>query len=428
MLLQRYDAHRPLSPEDIDEAVHTALAAIHLRGKRVLFIIPDGTRSMPMPAMFPSLCHAVREMDAHGDFMIALGTHPPMTEESICRMIGLTPAERRRDYGEVQIYNHEWQNPDALIKLGTISEDEIEAISGGLMRRKADVFANKRIQDYDVLCVVGPVFPHEVVGFSGGNKYFFPGIAGEDIVNLFHWLGALITNPVINGVKETPVRAVIDRAAALVEKEKWAFCLNVMDSACQGLFFGSPEEAWSAAADVALQSHIIYKHHPYHSVLSMAPLMYDDIWVAGKCMYKLEMVVADGGELIIYGPHVREISYTHGDRIRRIGYHTRDYFLAQMERFADVPGAIMAHSTHVRGIGTFENDVERPRIRVTLATGIPKEECLSVNLGYRDPASIEPEDWRDRETDGVLLAPHAGEMLYRLIEGNPQPTPYRGAR
>jgi lactate racemase len=279
-----------------------------------------------------------------------------------------------------------------------------------------------------VLCVVGPVFPHEVVGFSGGNKYFFPGIAGEDIVNLFHWLGALITNPVINGVKETPVRAVIDRAAALVEKEKWAFCLNVMDSACQGLFFGSPEEAWSAAADVALQSHIIYKHHPYHSVLSMAPLMYDDIWVAGKCMYKLEMVVADGGELIIYGPHVREISYTHGDRIRRIGYHTRDYFLAQMERFADVPGAIMAHSTHVRGIGTFENDVERPRIRVTLATGIPKEECLSVNLGYRDPASIEPEDWRDRETDGVLLAPHAGEMLYRLIEGNPQPTPYRGAR
>jgi hypothetical protein len=142
--------------------------------------------------------------------------------------------------------------------------------------------------------------------------------------------------------------------------------------------------------------------------------MYDELWVAGKCMYKLEPVVADGGELIIYGKHVKEVSVTHGPLIRKIGYHTRDYFLAQMERFTDIPGGILAHSTHVRGRGAFENGVEKPRIQVTLATGIPEEECRAVNLGYRDPASIHPEEWENREAEGYLCVPNAGEILYRL--------------
>jgi hypothetical protein len=146
----------------------------------------------------------------------------------------------------------------------------------------------------------------------------------------------------------------------------------------------------------------------------MAPVMYDDIWVAGKCMYKLEPVVADGGELIIYAPHVREVSTTHGELIRRIGYHTRDYFLAQMEKFSDIPGGILAHSTHVRGIGKYENGVEMPRVQVTLATAIPEEACRAINLGYRDPASINPEEWRRKEDEGLLLVENAGEILYRL--------------
>ena len=74
----------------------------------------------------------------------------------------------------------------------------------------------------------------------------------------------------------------------------------------------------------------------------------------------------------------------------------------------------MAHSTHVRGIGSFENGLERPRINVTLATQIPKEICLKINLGYRDPDSINPDDWKNREDEGYLYVPKAGEMLYRL--------------
>jgi nickel-dependent lactate racemase len=403
-----------LTDQDLRGFVARAFSGEPVDGKRVLCIMPDSTRSMPMPAMFSALCGTLRGRVKKLDFLVALGTHPPMSDDALNRLLGITAAERAGAYGEVGVYNHEWKNESALASIGTISEDEIERLSRGMMRQRAEVAINKRVLDYDLLCVVGPVFPHEVVGFSGGNKYFFPGIAGEEILNLFHWLGALITNPAINGSKHTPVRDVINRAASMIPVERRCFCLNVTGHTTKGIFYGLCEDAWSAAADLSKETHIVYKPRPFTSVLAIAPSMYDDLWVAGKCMYKLEPVVADGGELIILGPHVNEISVTHGHLIRQIGYHTRDYFLGQMERFAHIPGGILAHSTHVRGIGTCVDGVERCRVCVTLATGIPEDVCESINLGYRNPASIRPEEWKDREEEGYLLVPNAGEILYKL--------------
>jgi hypothetical protein len=138
------------------------------------------------------------------------------------------------------------------------------------------------------------------------------------------------------------------------------------------------------------------------------------LWTGGKCMYKLEPVLADGGELIIYAPHITEICVSHGKTIEAVGYHCRDYFLKQWDRFKDYPWGVLAHSTHVYGIGTFENGVEHPRARVTLATGIPRETCEKINLGYRDPATIDVEEFAGREDEGVLLVRKAGEMLYHL--------------
>ena len=413
-MIQRVNSEGFLSESDLFEFVREAFRSERIDGKRLLFIIPDSTRSMPMRILFRALVGAARDRCAAADFLIALGTHPPMSQEAINRLLGVTEAERRGEFASVHVFNHEWQNADMLRHIGTIGAQTIAELSNGLLSQEAQVLVNKRVFDYDMVILVGPVFPHEVVGFSGGNKYFFPGVAGAEILNLFHWLGALITNPVINGTKNTPVRAVIDKAASMVRVETRCFCLNVTGADTRGIFYGSAEESWSAAADLAAQTHIVYKNRPFRSVLAVAPAMYDDIWVAGKCMYKLEPVVEDGGELIIYAPHISEISYTHGRLIRRIGYHTRDYFLAQMDRFRDIPGGILAHSTHVRGIGTYENGVEKPRIKVTLATQIPCDVCEAINLGYRDPASIDPEKWRGKEDQGVLLVEHAGEILYRL--------------
>jgi nickel-dependent lactate racemase len=146
------------------------------------------------------------------------------------------------------------------------------------------------------------------------------------------------------------------------------------------------------------------------------PELYDDIWTAAKGMYKMEPAVAEGGEVIIYAPHIEEISYTHGHILDEIGYHCRDYFLKQWEQFQHHPWGVIAHSTHLRGVGTYDPETgeEKPRIKVTLATRIPAERCLKVNLGYIDPDTIDPADWQGREDEGILVVPRAGEMLYRL--------------
>jgi lactate racemase len=186
-------------------------------------------------------------------------------------------------------------------------------------------------------------------------------------------------------------------------------------SALHGMYVGPHQEAWSAAADLSARLNIITLPHAVRRVLSMPAPIYDDLWTAAKAMYKTEPIVADGGEVIIYAPHISEISYTHGRLIDEVGYHVRDYFVKQWDRFKHVPGGILAHSTHVKGQGTYDSasGIETPRIQVTLATAIPEERCRRVNLGYADYRTIDPQEWAGREAEGILLVPHAGEMLYR---------------
>lgn len=403
-----------LTREQIESAVHSACDGQQWAGRKVLVIVPDLTRTAPVGPVFKSFYRRIAQECRTLDVMVALGTHQPLDEASICKRLELTAEERAGEFAAPQFLNHEWDNPEALHLLGHIPADTIRELSEGLFAMDVPVSINRRLLEYDRVVIIGPVFPHEVVGFSGGNKYLFPGVAGPDILNFFHWLGAVITNPFIIGHKWTPVRKVVDRAAALVPVEKLCFCLVVEGQNFAGLFAGTPEEAWDKASDLSDSLHIVYKEKPFHTVLSCAPAMYDELWVGGKCMYKLEPVVADGGELIIYAPHIHEISLTHGKLIREIGYHCRDYFLKQWDRFKHYPWGTLAHSTHVRGVGTFENGVETCRVKVTLATGIPENVCHEINLGYRDPASINPADFANREDEGILYVPKAGEMLYRL--------------
>ncbi len=378
-------------------------------------IVPDSTRTAPLPVLFPALRSMLRPVTKSLDVLVALGTHPAMPPEKIRAMLGIAADDPCNDVG---LFNHEWDNPAALTTIGTLTERETSEISDGALSLEVPVRINRRILEYDTALVVGPVFPHEVVGFSGGNKYFFPGISGPELLNFFHWLGALITNVGIIGVQDTPVRRVVDHAAKLIPVERRCLAFVVAaDAAPYGMFYGTPEEAWRGASE--LSGHVHIRRHPrsYRQVLSCAPEMYDELWVAGKCMYKLEPVVTDGGELIIYAPHMNEISVTHGGNIERIGYHVRDYFTKQWDRFRHIPWGVLAHSTHVRGTGTFDNGIEQPRVQVTVASRIPREVCERINLGYRDPDSIDVESFANRQHEGVLLVRKAGEHLYRLNDG-----------
>ncbi len=402
-----------LTDNNVQHFIGQALDTLSLDGKRVLVIIPDGTRTAPLPLFFRLLYEHIGQHVTHLDYLIALGTHPAMEEVAIEHLIGVSAQERAELYPNVSILNHSWSQPDTLSTIGTISRQEAQQITHGLLVKDVPVTLNRIILDYDQLIICGPVFPHEVVGFSGGAKYLFPGIAGPDIINFTHWLGALVTSMHTIGVKDTPVRRIIHRAAEFVDRPLLCMALVLKGEELHGLYIGSYLEAWSAAADLSAQLNIIPVATPFKRVLSMPSHIYDDLWTAAKAMYKTEPAIADGGEVIIYAPHITEISYTHGKLIDEVGYHVRDYFTKQWDRFKNVPGSILAHSTHVKGTGTFENDVETPRIHVTLATGIPEERCKQVNLGYSDYKKIHVEEWRNREQEGILLVPHAGEMLYR---------------
>ncbi len=405
-----------LSEEQVIEKVESGLASLPLQGKRVLVIIPDPTRTMPLPLFFRTIVAGLKGRATAVDFLVALGTHPPLSEEELLHLVGISAEEKQTRYADVHLFNHAWQDPEALVQVGTINSEQVEQISRGLLHQSVPVRLNKLILDYDHLLVCGPVFPHEVVGFSGGNKYFFPGIAGPDIIDLSHWLGALITSYEIIGTKDTPVRALINLAASFIPRPRSAICVVDTQEGVAGVFCGTPEEAWGQAADLSAQVHIRWVDKPYRTVLSVMPLMYNEIWVGAKGMYKMEPVVADGGEVIIYAPHIQEFSVVHGKYIKQIGYHVRDYFVKQPGKFAGIPGGVLAHSTHLRGKGTYDavTGIESPRIQVTLATGIPEAECKAVNLGYRDPASINVDEWLARQDENLLVVPRAGEFLYRL--------------
>ncbi len=416
MLIERNLENGFISEEELDFLCREALRKKNFKNQRLLVIIPDSTRTAPVGLFFRAICGELQGVVKKLDFIIALGTHPPMDEERIRRHLQISEEEKNTKFKKVGIFNHQWDVSYSLAYMGTISSEEIEKISGGLMSGDVPVYINKKILDYDELFIVGPVFPHEVVGFSGGYKYLFPGIAGPEIINKFHWLGALITNPRINGVKDTPVREIINRATSFIKIPITLFCLVMRGDRVCGFYAGG-EKAWEKACDLSSRVNIKYVDRTFHFVIAKAPLMYEDLWTAGKCMYKLEPVVEDGGTLIIYAPHVREVSYTHGEQIEKVGYHTRDYFLKQMEKFKDVPGAILAHCTHVKGIGVFHQGKEIPRINVILATGISKERCQKINLGYIDPENICIEDYMGREKEGILVVEQAGEILYRLSSG-----------
>lgn len=405
--------HQQVSEEALDDLVGRKLGEVPLDGKKVTLVIPDGTRSCPLPLLLRTLHRHLIGRAGELTAIIALGTHSYMEPDEIARMVGGDPGEI---YPGMPILNHEWADPDQLIQVGTIPASRIDELSEGRLHKDAPIRINRHVVEADYALVVGPVFPHEVVGISGGNKYFIPGTASEEFIDMTHWVGALITSYKIIGTTGiTPVRAMINEGAALIPATRLALCLVVKSGSgeIEAASLGTSDDAWAAAAAIAAETHVVYVDKPFQRVISVMPRRYDDIWTAAKGFYKLEPAVADGGEVVIYAPHVTEVSETHHE-IYDIGYHCRDYFVKQWERFKDIPWGVLAHSTHLRGQGTYDAETgeERLRLRVTLATQISPEVCESINLGYLDPDTVDLDALAQEE--GTTVIPNAGEVLYRL--------------
>ena len=414
------DADDVLSPDRVSAFVREQLNAYPVDGRSVCILVPDGTRTCPLPLLLQAVHSSLAGRATRMTVLVALGTHAAMSEEALAAHLGYDERGLEATYPGMTVLNHEWWNPETFADLGTIPAARIRDLSEGRLDVDVPVHLNRAVVEHDIALVVGPVLPHEVVGISGGNKYFFPGVAGQDIIDISHWLGALITSAEIIGTTaQTPVRALIDEGASLIPADRIAFCVvGAAESdhgspALHSVSFGDTISSWTAAAQICAESHVTYLDAPVPRVLSLVPAMYADIWTGAKGFYKLEPVVADGGEVILYAPHITEISAMHPE-IAEIGYHCRDYFVKQWDRFKHLHWGVLAHSTHLRGAGTYDASTgeERLRVQVTLATGIPEQVCRDANLGYLDPDTVDVAAFAaDPET---LVVPNAGEVLFRL--------------
>ena len=407
--------HAALSATQIRNIIESGTPPELYRGKRVLVLTPDTTRTCPLPLMVSIFQEVIGAEAQQLDFMVALGTHQPLSEERILGLYGISAEARKTTFARTRFYNHRWDREDTFRRIGYLSEEETDELSGGRLREKVPVDINKIIYEYDQILILGPVFPHEVVGYSGGAKYLFPGISGGEFLHFFHWLGAVVTCAGTIGIKHTPVREVINRAMKLIDVP--VHCVSMVVKSREelfGIYVGSYLESWEAAADLSEQIHVIFKEKPFDTVLGVCPEMYNELWTGGKVMYKLEQVVAPGGKLIIYAPHITEVSRTWGNYMEKIGYHTVDYFLTQPDKFTHIPRGVLAHSTHVRGTGRMDNGVEKPRIEVILASSLSEEECRNINLGYMDYRAIDLDSYKDRESEGILFVDRAGEILHRV--------------
>jgi len=404
-----------LSPATLTQIVKQALEPIE-PAERVLAIIPDKTRDDNTDLLFPIADDVLRERAVKSfDVLVAQGTHPPMSEEQKLAKLGLNAFTG-------SLFDHRWDRSEDLITLGELSSDRVSELTGGLINDPVAVSLNKLLAPgiYDTVLIFGATVPHEVAGFAGGAKYFFPGVAGPELTHMTHWLGALAGIENIIGQVETPTRRMIEAAAEFVPAR--IISLNTVVSRSEnnelityGLFAGEVREAFRRAAAVSKQIHIRYTERKYKRVVALLDSHYDELWVGGKASYKLGAIIEDGGELIIFAPHLTKISETHGALIEKYGY-------APIECVRDMIGVspelrenlcIAAHLAHVSYAGRKDHDGQIvPRFRIVMASALDEETCRRVNLGYLNPDTFEYESLRN--DPDTLIVENAGRDLYLL--------------
>lgn len=409
-----------LNPSILTDIVYEALDVIE-PGERVLAIIPDKTRDDNTDSLFPAATEFLaRRGVASFDALVAQGTHPPMSRAQKLAKIGAGGVGAASFAG--QLFDHRWNEPEELITLGELSASAVKEITGGLIEQAVPVSINKLLAPgvYDTVLVFGATVPHEVAGFAGGAKYFFPGVAGPELTHTTHWLGALASIENIIGEVETPTRRLIEAAADLIAAR--VISINSVVSRIDdgqlvtyALFAGEIREAFRRAAEVSRQVHIRYTDQKYQKVVALLDPHYDEMWVGGKASYKLGAIVEDGGELIIYAPHLTKLSETHGALIEKYGY-------APLESVRDMLGAspelrenlcIAAHLAHVAYAGrTDEHGKIVSRYRITMASGLDEETCRRVNLGYLDHRTLDLAAMNSRPD--TLVVKDAGRDLYKV--------------
>lgn len=405
-----------LSADELCSIVEQSLVEI-APNSRVLAIVPDKTRDDNTDLLFPFAVKILQEKSAEKfDVLIAQGTHAPMSPEEKSTKIGIGDGEKILNFGKV--FDHHWSNPEDLIEIGEISAEKVSELTGVLFKKSIPLTINKLLspENYDYILIFGATVPHEVAGFAGGAKYFFPGVSGAELTNATHWLGAMAGIENIIGRIETPTRNLIEAAADFISTKIISLTSVVTRTEdnrlrTYALFAGDFRLALRQAAAVSQKVHIKYTDRKYRRVVALLDEHYDELWTGGKASYKLGGIIEDGGELIIYAPHLRCVSDTHGEAIERFGYAPIEKVKKLVAESGELQSnlCVAAHLAHVAFAGRKDDEL-LPRYQIILASQIDEKTCRRINLGYLDYKNFRVEDY-ENDSD-TFVVKRAGRDLY----------------
>lgn len=373
---------KSLSRDDLKIGLNEALMKLGERQK-VLVVPPDYTR---LPSKAGDLTELAWEFygDKLTDILPALGTHTPMTDNQISDMFGKTPRQLFRD--------HDWRND--VLTLGEVPADYIREISEGKVDFTWPAQVNKMLVEgnYDLILSIGQVVPHEVVGMANYNKNILVGTGGSEGINKSHYIGAVYGMERMMGRSDTPVRKVFNYASDNYLNElPIIYVLTVVgvnekgEQQVYGLYVGDDIEVFDLASKLSLEVNFVMVEKPLNKVVVwLDPTEFKSTWLGNKSIYRTRMAIADGGELIVLAPALKEFGEDKEiDRlIRKYGYFGTPKTLEAVASDADLRNNLgaAAHLIH----GSTEG-----RFSVTYCPGkgaenLTKEEIESVGFNWGD--------------------------------------------
>ncbi len=395
-----------LSVEDLREGLREALGKLGAR-KKVVAIPPDITRLHSQAGILTELVWEYYG-DKLSDILPSIGTHVPMTDAEISAMYGKIPKSLFRV--------HNWR--DGFVTLGEVPPDYVREVSEGAVDYAIPIQVDRLVAQggHDLILSVGQVVPHEVIGMANHNKNVFIGTGGREGINKSHFLGAAYGLERIMGRADTPVKRVLNYGAEHFAKHlSIVYVLTVVDKdetggiVVRGLFVGDDLECFNLAAELSLKVNFFMLDQPLKKVVVyLDPAEFKSTWLGNKSVYRTRMAIADGGELIVLAPGLKEFGEDGGNDaiIRKYGYAGTPRVLELVKRNDDLKNALgaAAHLIHGSSEGRFS---------ITYCPGrLTKDEIESVNFNYADLGAMMRRYDPAKLKDGMNVLPDGDEVFY----------------
>lgn len=372
-----------ITPQEVKEILNKVFDGMGVKN-RVLALPPDHTRLNSFAGPITEMIYGYFG-DKLTDIMPALGTHAPMTDEQLDMMFGSIPHSLFRV--------HDWRND--VVTIGEVPKEYVEEISEGKLSFSWPAQVNKLLLDksFDLILSIGQVVPHEVIGMANYNKNIFVGTGGNEGINKSHYLGAIYGMERIMGRAKTPVRSILEYASTHFAQELPIVYIQTVlskgddgEMKLRGLFIGDDFECFQKAAELSLETNFIMVDKPIKKcIVYLDPKEFASTWLGNKSVYRTRMALADGAELIVLAPALKEFGEdkTIDSLIRKYGYANTPAILKAVEENADIQENLgaAAHLIHGSSEGRFS---------ITYCPGdhISKEEIESVNYGYAPYAEM----------------------------------------